>query len=786
MSWSDAFGLDFASSDDGSENPAYDRPLGLSSDDRKQPEVIVLDGDTPPRLQTRHDEVSCKDSVLHVFPDICPRYLTELALLHNHRSDAVISAILDKQERNEDYPRLPAPELPSRKRKRVGGTDELGAGPDYDSDEDGEECDPESVRSIKLQMATPEHASSMATPEYIVMARVLISQDFPRVPQLTIRHLLFENKMSVFETYTAMDGKLRSWNDADMPWKEKKSLSKIKQEFTPDRLTSLDMTPYKPGERAAVAEFIAARELRATKDAKIAAETEEENNLLRAQIDGQTSECGICFEECALNRMVRCEGETMHLFCRSCLRSQAASQIGMAKYELTCMSLEGCSAGFSRAQRTLFLDKKLTIALDRIEQEAVLRIAGIEDLETCPFCPYAAEYPPVEVDKEFRCDDPRCRKVSCRLCRKETHIPKTCSEAEADRGLDARHILEEAMSEALIRRCNKCRNPFVKQDGCNKIRCTKCGTLQCDVCRKTILDYSHFNDTRRGGKLGQCPLFDASEERYEKEVTGAEVEMRQKVVEKNPDLDEKALHIPTSKSIQQSEDRPKQGVPGPGPILGRVRARQAMVDRQRGMLRAHPGHNRQIELPNQHNLVGAGNNYILPPDRVMHGGALPGQGCLPIDRLDDWLQMAENLSQQARKHHIEPAAPLPMPAPRPRGLETFMNKMESLTKKKNPETSRPNEAAKRPSDIAQRTPGPAIPYPDFQRARIAIDPFQFPMEFPFHPLPPVQPVPPVPRPLNGGIVGNQGVPSESGLEMLPMNLNFDDYPKEPEDLFFSR
>ncbi|KAI0966272.1 hypothetical protein F4678DRAFT_297484 [Xylaria arbuscula] len=611
MSWNDAFGLDFASSDDGSESLAYDRPLGLSLEDRKQPDVIVLDDDSPPRLRTSHNnEVSCKDDVLLVFPDICPKYLTELALLHNNRSDAVVSAILDKQERNEDYPRLSAPELPSRKRKRVGGTDELGGGPDHDSDEDGEECDPESVRSIKSQMATPEYAIRMASPEYIAMARVLISQDFPRVPQLTIRNLLFENKMSVLETYTAMDGKLRSWNGGDMPWKEKKSLTKTKQEFTPDRIASLDMTPYKPGERAAFAEFIAARALRATKDAKIAAETEENNNLLRAQIDGQTSECGICFEECALNRMVRCEGETMHLFCRGCLRSQAASQIGMAKYELTCMSLDGCSAGFSRAQRTLFLDKKLTIALDRIEQEAVLRIAGIEDLETCPFCPYAAEYPPVEVDREFRCDDPRCRKVSCRLCRKETHIPKTCSEADADRGIDARHILEEAMSAALIRRCNKCQNPFVKQDGCNKIKCTKCGTLQCDVCRKTILDYSHFNDIKRGGKMGQCPLFDASEERYQKEVTGAELEMRQKVVEKNPDLDEKALHIPISKNIQQRVDRAKQGVPGPEPFFGRVGVRQALGDRQRGMLRAHPGHIRQIELPNQHNRVGAGRFWL--------------------------------------------------------------------------------------------------------------------------------------------------------------------------------
>ncbi|KAK5624566.1 hypothetical protein RRF57_000282 [Xylaria bambusicola] len=511
----------------------------LSIKEEKRPEVIVIDEDSPVQAQSQHDEISCKNDILLIFPDICPDYLTQLSALHNHRSDAVSSAILDKQEKDGKYPTRPIPETRSRKRKRFGGIDGLECDYDYNSDEEDEgdeNREPESVRSIKLEMAAQGYTAKMLSPEYGTLGRTLISQDFPRVPQVTIRSLLAENKWSVFNTYTAMDEKLRNCDGQNMPWTEKKTLTKTKQEFTPDRFSSLDMSSYKPEERAALAEFSAARELRAAKDAKLVAIMEEKNNFIRAQLDGQTSECGICFEEFALNRMIRCEGEIMHWFCRVCLRTQAESQIGMARYDLVCMSMDGCSSGFSREQRRLFLDKKLTVALDRIEQEAVLRMAGIENLETCPFCSYAAEYPIVEVDKEFRCENPRCEKVSCRLCRKETHIPKTCAEADADRGLDARHILEEAMSEALIRRCNKCKNPFVKQDGCNKIRCTKCGTLQCDVCRQTIKDYSHFNDTNRGGKVGQCPLFDVSEDRYKEEVSKAEVETRKRVVEENPEV----------------------------------------------------------------------------------------------------------------------------------------------------------------------------------------------------------------------------------------------------------
>lgn len=76
----------------------------------------------------------------------------------------------------------------------------------------------------------------------------------------------------------------------------------------------------------------------------------------------------------------------------------------------------------------------------------------------------------------------------------------------------------------------------MKQDGCNKIKCSKCGTVQCDVCRKTIQDYTHFNDPNRGGKVGQCPLFDESEGRHEEEVSNAEAQTRKKVVEENPGL----------------------------------------------------------------------------------------------------------------------------------------------------------------------------------------------------------------------------------------------------------
>lgn len=188
-------------------------------------------------------------------------------------------------------------------------------------------------------------------------------------------------------------------------------------------------------------------------------EEEEEKNMAQAKAEGTIADCGCCYDEKPLNRMVHCNGETVHWFCRPCAKQMAEHVVGASKYHLACMSMDGCDATFSRAQRELFLDDNLTTALELIEQEAVLRMAGIENLATCPFCNYAAEYPPVEENKEFRCEKSDCGLVSCRLCRKETHVPKTCDEAARERGVSARRTIEEAMSAALIRKCNKCKNP---------------------------------------------------------------------------------------------------------------------------------------------------------------------------------------------------------------------------------------------------------------------------------------------------------------------------------------
>lgn len=75
--------------------------------------------------------------------------------------------------------------------------------------------------------------------------------------------------------------------------------------------------------------------------------------------------------------------------------------------------------------------------------------------------------------------------------------------------------VEEAITQAKVRHCPnpRCKQPFVKSDGCNKVACA-CGTKVCYICRKSIKSYEHFCQTPhcKHDTCNKCPLWTKAEE----------------------------------------------------------------------------------------------------------------------------------------------------------------------------------------------------------------------------------------------------------------------------------
>ena len=93
------------------------------------------------------------------------------------------------------------------------------------------------------------------------------------------------------------------------------------------------------------------------------------------------------------------------------------------------------------------------------------------------------------------------------------------------------------MTAALVRKCNNCQKPFLKEDGCNMIYCA-CGNKQCDICSMNVQGYDHFDRTQNGTGTGKakCPLFDDAAKRSKEEVSAAQVEAVTKILQKRTDL----------------------------------------------------------------------------------------------------------------------------------------------------------------------------------------------------------------------------------------------------------
>ncbi|KUJ06844.1 ring finger protein [Mollisia scopiformis] len=469
-----------------------------------------------------------------VFPDICHDYVSDLFKTTLETADQLIDHILTKST----YPRTKDKQL-ALKRKRAEDPDEEAARK-YGSTDRNIPATPGGVRP------------------YI---RTILIAEFPLVPVTFIDSRLQACGFRLFSAYQEIFEAVRTYSSETPVYQRLQKARKVDALFTEETIGGFLTNPNGDTERVEVlTELQTARRVRKKEEDRheglLRLQQLEDQNTRQAIAEGAMGECGCCYGDFPLNRLVHCNGETSHEFCKDCARRNAETEVGKSKYELHCMSMDSCTGGFDLDQRAHFLDENTRIALDRNEQESVLRLAGIENLASCPFCPFAAEYPPVEIDREFRCQAPDCERISCRLCSEESHIPQSCEEYKKDKGLCVRRELEEAMSAALIRKCNKCGTPFVKLEGCNKMTCTRngCNNIQCYVCSKSC-GYGHFNDRSRGGKPGNCPLFDNVEERHKGEVSKAEKEALQRILAEHPEYTEDDLKVKISENVKDDDRR---------------------------------------------------------------------------------------------------------------------------------------------------------------------------------------------------------------------------------------
>ncbi|KZO97505.1 hypothetical protein CALVIDRAFT_479838 [Calocera viscosa TUFC12733] len=370
-----------------------------------------------------------------------------------------------------------------------------------DDDDEQEEAVVRKKAKLDYESIDRSYPSGAA---YSVLAEEQLFEDFPLVPRAHVRSVMEQCAYLYAPTHLRL-------------------LQEIKSEALPYTLKARP-TPAKTkgkGKASFDADFEAERDwlvLKLAED-KLRADEElaEKLNEQEYEANGEGLECGCCFGDYPFDKMVQCaEG---HLFCRNCARRQADERIGLRQTELLCMDQSDCKAPFPESEIARFLPEKTLSLYHRIKQGKEIEKAGLEGLESCPFCDYACV---IENDEEklFRCENEDCLIISCRTCKKQDHLPKSCKEMEQDMRLNARHAVEEAMTNALMRKCPKCHHPFVKEGGCNKMMCNQCQTMSCYICRQVINGYDHFNQARApllALDPNKCPLWDTNLDKFHAE-----------------------------------------------------------------------------------------------------------------------------------------------------------------------------------------------------------------------------------------------------------------------------
>jgi len=106
------------------------------------------------------------------------------------------------------------------------------------------------------------------------------------------------------------------------------------------------------------------------------------------------------------------------------------------------MFTDGCEAQLIPAEVRQLAPAKTMSLLDKIQQEKELEMAQLGGLERCPFCVEYAVIIDNPDERLFECRKADCLKVSCRLCKKEGHLGRSCAEAEKDSNLGSLHAVE--------------------------------------------------------------------------------------------------------------------------------------------------------------------------------------------------------------------------------------------------------------------------------------------------------------------------------------------------------
>lgn len=235
--------------------------------------------------------------------------------------------------------------------------------------------------------------------------------------------------------------------------------------------------------------------------------------------------CHCCYMEPEEGyKLIKCSRATasnQHLVCPDCLQGSVKAKIseGISTHECVFEASDKCGGTYPEAIFSEVLDADtLAKFIELVEvRDAATQATKLDNYQLCPFCSrYGCVINPTSSNDKIYTECPKCSKSWCSTCRREEHGTRHCYELDFKLGITLRdrcnmvdRMIHEIMTNQTAHKCPKCKFTFIKEEGCNKITCSKCNSYSCYVCGKEIpkeVGYSHF-----GASKGLCSLYNQGE-----------------------------------------------------------------------------------------------------------------------------------------------------------------------------------------------------------------------------------------------------------------------------------
>lgn len=249
----------------------------------------------------------------------------------------------------------------------------------------------------------------------------------------------------------------------------------------------------------------------------------------------EIKECKCCFDEYEHSNLIKCDKadvDNRHLICVDCIKRYINVSIEKSQINFKCVydlgdksnksnKSNNCNGFYNNETFKSILDEnEYSKFIDLYEISEVREISSIiPNYQICPKCRKFGIQ--IDSNKKLIIKCGKCLFKWCNICQKQSHLTdcdyidiSNIKQENLENHID--NILIEMKNKTIMHTCPHCNSVFIKEEGCNLIKCSTCNGYSCYVCGIKINSYRntyyhHFKDHALNNIKSTCELWNGKD-----------------------------------------------------------------------------------------------------------------------------------------------------------------------------------------------------------------------------------------------------------------------------------